>query len=100
MAVYLVSSYNIHNHEMFKQYPPKIVELIARHGGRVLAMEMNPESLQGKAKNMNTILEFPIEEAIQNLYNDPEYHSVIRIRDESASDCTMVIVKGVNMNWF
>ena len=98
MAVYLVSSYNIHNHEMFKQYAPKIMELIARHGGRVLAMEMNPESLQGKAKNMNTILEFPIEEAIQNLYNDPEYHSVIRIRDESASDCTMVIVKGVDMN--
>jgi uncharacterized protein (DUF1330 family) len=98
MAVYLVSSYNIHNYEMFKQYAPKIMELIARHRGRVLAMEMNPESLQGKAKNMNTILEFPTEEAIQNLYNDPEYHSVIRIRDESASDCTMVIVKGVDMN--
>jgi uncharacterized protein (DUF1330 family) len=98
MAVYLVSSYNIHNYEMFKQYPPKIVELIARHSGRVLAMEMNPESLQGKAKNMNTILEFPTEEAIQNLYNDPEYHSVIRIRDDSTSDCTMVIVKGVDIN--
>lgn len=95
MAVYLVNSYNIHDYEMFKRYPPKIVPLIMQYGGRVLAMEMNPESLQGKAKNMNTILEFPSEEAIQNLYNDPEYHSIIQLRDDATSDCTMVIVKGI-----
>jgi uncharacterized protein (DUF1330 family) len=68
--------------------------LIARYGGRALAMELNPESLQGKAKNMHTIIEFPSEEAIQNLYNDPEYAPIMSIRDVSTSDCTMVIVKG------
>jgi uncharacterized protein (DUF1330 family) len=70
--------------------------LIAKHGGKVLALEMNPESLQGKAKNMNSILEFPTEKAVQNLYNDDDYHNAIVIRDSAATDSTMVIVKGVN----
>jgi uncharacterized protein (DUF1330 family) len=98
MAVYLVSSYNVFDFETFKNYPPRIAALIAKHGGKVLALEMNPESLQGKAKNMNSVLEFPTEKAIQDLYNDDDYHNVIAIRDSAATDCTMVIVKGVNHN--
>jgi len=94
MPVYLVSSYNVHDYEKYKNYPPRIAPLIARYGGKALAMEMNPESLQGKAKNMHTIIEFPSEEAIQNLYNDPEYQPIIQLRDDSTTDCTMIIVKG------
>jgi uncharacterized protein (DUF1330 family) len=94
MPVYLVSSYNIHNYETYKNYPPRIAPLIARYGGKALTMEMNPESLQGKAKNRHTIIEFPSEEAIKNMYNDSEYESIIYLRDVSTSDCTMVIVKG------
>jgi len=94
MPVYLVSSYNIHDYDTYKNYPARIAPLISRYGGRALAMELNPEAIQGKPKNMHTVIEFPSEEAIQNLYNDPEYESVIYLRDISTSDCTMVIVKG------
>jgi uncharacterized protein (DUF1330 family) len=45
---------------------------------------------------MKSILEFPTEKAVQNLYNDEDYHDVIAIRDSAATDSTMFIIKGVN----
>src|SRR5215213_923923 len=93
MAVYLVNTYNIHDPQTYRNYPPKVAPLLARYGAKLLAMEMNPPTLEGKAKNMNAIMEFPSEEAIRDLYNDPDYQSIIHLRHNSTSDCTMVILK-------
>ena len=42
MPVYLVSSYNIHDYDTYKNYPARIAPLVSRYGGRALAMELNP----------------------------------------------------------
>ena len=93
MPVYLVNSYNIHDLETFKNYPPKVSPILARYGARVLAMEMNAETLEGKAKTMTAIIEFPSEEAIRKMYNDPDYQSIIHFRHNSTTDVTMTILK-------
>ena len=93
MPVYVVNSYDIHDPEMFKDYPPRVAPLLQKHGAKLLAMETNPKALEGKPKTMNAIVEFPSEDAVHKFYDDPEYQSFIRLRHNSTSNCTMIILK-------
>jgi uncharacterized protein (DUF1330 family) len=43
---------------------------------------------------MNAIIKFPSEQAALSCYNDPEYSEIKKIRLRSASNITMVLVKG------
>ncbi len=93
MSVYIVNAYDIHNFEMFKNYPPQVKTLLEKYGAKVLAMEVNPKTLEGVAKTMNAIVEFPSEEAVNKFYNDPDYQAIIDLRHKSTSNCTMVMLK-------
>ena len=93
MPVYVVNAYDIHDFETFKGYPPKVAELLPKFGGKVLAMETNPIALEGAPKTMNAIVEFPTEESVHKFYNDPAYQSIIHLRHNSTSNCTMIVLK-------
>jgi len=93
MPVYVVNAYDIHDFEMFKNYPPQVRPLLAKHGAKTLAMELNPKALEGKARTMNAIIEFPSEEAVNNFYHDPEYQAFIGLRKNSTSNSTMIVLK-------
>jgi uncharacterized protein (DUF1330 family) len=55
---------------------------------------MEAIALEGNAKTMNAIIKFPSLEAVQNCYNDPEYKEIKKIRINSATNCSMIVVKG------
>lgn len=93
MAVYVVNAYDIHDPETFKDYPPRVAPLLAKHGAKLLAMDTAAKALEGKPKTMNAIVEFPSERAVHDFYNDPEYQSFIHLRHKSTSNCTMIILK-------
>ena len=93
MPVYVVNAYDIYDFETFKAYPPQVAPLLLKYGAKLLAMETDPEALEGVPKTMNAIVEFPSEEAVHNFYNDPEYQSFIHLRHDSTSNCTMIILK-------
>jgi len=93
MPVYVVNAYDIHDFETFKEYPPRVAPLLLKYGAKILAMETDPEALEGKPKTMNAIVEFSSEEAVRNFYNDPEYQSFIHLRHNSTSNCTMIILQ-------
>jgi uncharacterized protein (DUF1330 family) len=93
MTVYLLISYNIDDSEMFRGYPPKVAKILPRYGARVLAADTDGKALEGTIRNMNVIIEFPSEEAVQACYNDPEYRAVMPLRLCSVSDCSMIMVK-------
>ena len=93
MPVYVVNAYDIHDPEMFRDYPPRVAPLLAKHGAKLLAMDTEAKALEGKSKTMNAIIEFPLEEAAHNFYNDSEYQSFIHLRHRSTSNCTMIILE-------
>ena len=93
MPVYVVNAYDIHDSETFKQYPPRVAPLLLKYGAKILAMDTEPEALEGKPKTMNAIIEFTSAEAARKFYNDPEYQSFIHLRHNSTSNCTMIILK-------
>ena len=93
MPVYVVNAYDIHDFETFKNYPPQVRPLFVRYGAKVIAMDTHPKVLEGVPKTMNAIIEFPSEEAVNQFYNDPAYQSIIHLRHNSTSNCTMIILK-------
>jgi len=93
MPVYVVNAYDIHDFKTFKDYPPRVAPLLLKYGAKILAMDKDPEALEGRSKTMNAIIEFSSAEAARNFYNDPEYQSFIHLRLNSTSNCTMIILK-------
>ena len=93
IGVYVVNAYDIHDFETFKEYPPRVAPLLLKYGAKVLAMDTAPKVLEGTARTMNAIVEFPSEEAVHKFYNDREYQSFIHLRLNSTSNCTMIILK-------
>lgn len=57
--IYLVISYDIHDMETFKNYPPAFVKLFRKYSAEVLAMETSPKALEDKPKAINAIVSFP-----------------------------------------
>src|SRR4051812_6361620 len=93
-AVYYIGAYDIDNMEEFKNYPPKVAQLLTKYEAEVLASDVEAVPLEGKARTMNAIIRFPSMEAATGMYNDPEYQEHIRpIRLRSTSNCTMVLVR-------
>jgi len=93
MPVYVVNAYDIHDAELFKNYPPAVRPLLQKYGARVLAMETNATALEGVAKTMNAIIEFPDEAAVHRFYNDPEYQAIIHLRQDATTNTSMIILK-------
>jgi uncharacterized protein (DUF1330 family) len=91
MAVYYIGTYDIENADEFQKYPPKVVALLPKYGGEVLASDTKAVSLEGQAKTMNAIIKFPSMEAALGMYNDPEYQEIRKIRISSTKNCTMVL---------
>ena len=94
MAVYYIGSYDILNMDVFQNYPPKVLALLPKYKGEVLASDVEALVLEGNIKTMNAIVKFPSMEAALGFYNDPDYQEKIRpIRLDSTTNCTMVLVK-------
>lgn len=93
-AVYYIGTYDIDNMEEFKNYPPKVAQLLTKYGAEVLASDIDAITLEGTARTMNAVIRFPSMEAAMGMYNDPEYQEHVRpIRLRSTSNCTMVLAK-------
>ena len=93
MSVYYIGMYDIDNPEQFQGYPPQVLALLPKYGGEVLASDTSAYVLEGKPRTMNAIIRFPSREAALGLYNDPEYQEAKRMRQQSTSNITMVLVE-------
>jgi uncharacterized protein (DUF1330 family) len=93
MAVYYIGSYDIEHPEQFQHYPPRVLALLPKYGGQVLASDASAYAVEGRARTMNAIIRFPSREAALGLYHDPEYQEAKRIRHGSTANCTMVLVE-------
>jgi uncharacterized protein (DUF1330 family) len=94
MAVYYIGNYDITDMEVFQNYPPKVLALLPKYQGEVLASDIEAVKLEGIPTTMNAIVRFPSLESAMGFYNDPEYQEKIRpIRIKSTTNCRMVLVK-------
>jgi uncharacterized protein (DUF1330 family) len=93
MAVYYMLSYDIDNMQEFAKYPPLAGQLIVKYGGEVLVMDTAATVIEGTGKMMNVLVKFPTLEQALTCYNDEEYQEVKKIRINSTSNVSMVLVE-------
>ncbi|HVY45798.1 MAG TPA: DUF1330 domain-containing protein [Minicystis sp.] len=91
--VYYMGSYDIDAPELYRQYGPRVVALLPKYGGELLASDTSAYVAEGRAAAMNAIIRFPSKEAALGLYGDPEYQEAKRIRQRSTSNVSMVLAE-------
>lgn len=89
--VYYIGSYDIVDAAGFSKYPPRVLSLLPKYGGEVLASDTDAVVVEGTARTMNAIIRFPSKEAALGLYEDPEYQEAKRLRQRSTKHITMVL---------
>ena len=92
MSVYYIGSYDITDPTEFQKYPPVVLSLLPKYGGKVLASDTQAYLVEGTRRTMNAIIQFPSREAALGLYNDPDYQEAKRIRQRSTANASMVLV--------
>ncbi len=99
MPVYLVASYDITDHDTYSRYNPGSLEaiggILARHGGRPLAVGVSPEWMGTDQRDVTLVLEFPTREAALAWHEDPDYLPIRQIRLDSTSNVLACVLDGV-----
>ncbi|WP_134682042.1 DUF1330 domain-containing protein [Paracoccus ravus] len=95
MSAYFIISYDIVDFEEFQNYPPKVWDLLQRHGGELLASDMEAQAIEGDRKMMHAIIRFPSREQALACFNSDEYQNqIMQHRHNSTTDARVVLVQG------
>lgn len=85
MSTYVIVDIDVHDQETFGTYRARAGDFIARHGGEYLARGGDTEVNEGEfVPHRVIVLRFPDREAVHQLYADPEYQELMKIREASA----------------
>jgi uncharacterized protein (DUF1330 family) len=91
--VYYIGSYDIVDPEAFKAYPARVIALLPKYGGQVLASDTSAYVLEGEPRRMNAIIRFPSKAAALGMYTDADYQEAKRIRQASTRNATLILVQ-------
>jgi uncharacterized protein (DUF1330 family) len=91
---YVVSRVDVTDREAHARYAAASTKVIAAHGGRALARGGRHETLEGKARGRNVVLEFDSYEAARAYFYSAEYQAARALR-QGAAEIEMVLVEGV-----
>jgi uncharacterized protein (DUF1330 family) len=95
MSVYFIALVDIADREQFSLYEQGFMEIFARYGGTILAVDDNPNVLEGAWPHTRTVLmSFPSTEDLERWYRSPEYQSIARHRF-AASRADVVVIKAL-----
>jgi uncharacterized protein (DUF1330 family) len=96
MPAYWVARSRIHDPVEYKKYTDLVPDIIARHGGKVLARGGRFRIMEGPEKfHRFIVIEFPTFEQAVACFNSPEYDKAAAFRRNGAGEVENVIVEGV-----
>ena len=95
MPVYFIAQVDIHDRAGYERYTQQAGAAAPPAGMKVLAMDDQPQVIEGKWHGPRTIiLEFPSGEAFRSWYDSPAYQAAAKIRWASTTS-NVAIVKGL-----
>jgi uncharacterized protein (DUF1330 family) len=94
MSAYLVVDLDIHDLEAIAIYRSKALPLVAKAGGRLIALDDAPLELEEWRSTNVLIIEFPDMDAIRGLFASPEYAPLARQR-QAAAGSRIIALRGV-----
>ena len=94
ISVYFVASIAIRDREEYEKYLAGADSVFERYGGEYLAVDTEPEVVEGNWSCERLVLiRFPSEEEFRRWYYSSEYQEILRHRLAGAR-CNTLLVKG------
>jgi uncharacterized protein (DUF1330 family) len=95
MPAYWVARANINDPVEYKKYTDRVPDIIARHGGRVLARGGRYRIMEGpETFHRFIVIEFPTFDQGVACFESPEYRAAAAFRRNGAGIVENVIVEG------
>lgn len=95
MPAYMIVEAEITDMARFRAYAERNPELVARHGGRYLAIRTATEPLEGDWNGLRVVLsEWPDMDAARRYWNSPEYQALKALRDGTGR-FRVILVDGI-----
>ena len=95
MPAYWVARSRIHDPVEYKKYTDLVPDIIARHGGKVLARGGKFRIMEGPEKfHRFIVIEFPTLEQGVACFTSPEYKAAAAFRRAGAGEVETVMVDG------
>ena len=92
MSAYFVANLKIHDQDEYQKYLIHVENTVSKFHGKCLAVDKNPEILEGKWDYSRLVLiEFPDKELLKKWYYSPEYQEILKIRLSSAESDTIIV---------
>jgi uncharacterized protein (DUF1330 family) len=90
---YWIARVDVHNEEGYKPYAAANAAIFKIFGGRFVVRAGKFESMEGKSRSRNVVIEFPDYAAALACYRSPEYQANINVR-QPHSDIEIIVIEG------
>lgn len=93
MASFLVAQVKVNDPSWIPDYAANVHDIVHRHGGKYLTRSGNIRTLEGDESTLSliAIIEFPTDEALQAMVDDPEYAPYAAAR-QAGTDSHLVAI--------
>lgn len=93
---YFIANILINNQEEYQKYIDKSEEVFRQFNGRYLAVDIEPEVLEGNwTYSRAVIIQFKSKSDFENWYFSDEYQNILKHRLKAAV-CDTILVKGLD----
>jgi uncharacterized protein (DUF1330 family) len=94
MSCYFVAQIHINDNDEYQKYLEGVDEVFSKFNGKYLAVDENPEVLEGNwSYSRIIIIQFPTEKELKHWYESEAYQRLVQHRLKAA-ECDTLIVKG------
>jgi uncharacterized protein (DUF1330 family) len=90
---YWIARVDVHNEEGYKPYAAANAAIFKKFGGRFVVRAGTFQSMEGKSRSRNVVVEFPDYAAALACYRSPEYQANIKVR-QPHSDIDIIVIEG------
>ena len=95
MAYFFIAQIKINDPTGYQKYIAKAGEIFSKYRGKYLAVDNNPEVLEGRWDYTRTVLiRFDSKEDFDDWYHSKEYQEILKYR-LNAAECDTLLVEGV-----
>ena len=89
---YVIVLLDVADNDLYGEYARRATEIESRHKGRPLVVGSADDVVEGQwPRERIVVLEFPSIHAARAWYEDPDYQSLIPLRQQAASSSVLLI---------
>ena len=92
MSAYFILDMSVLDSDKLQEYGNRVLKLAQKHGGEFIVQSTDHEAIEGDWQpQLLVIVRYPNRQAIHDLYNDPEYAPLKKLRHEGAKTNALAV---------